>query len=271
MASLIHQTAVISSEANLPLDTRIGPFAIIDGQVNLGPACVIGPHCQLIGPLTIGANNRFHAGCIIGDAPQHLGYKGEATGLTIGDNNTFREHVTIHRGMPKTEANPAAGETRIGNRNFFMVGSHVAHDCRIGNSCIFANCAILGGHAIVQDGAFLSGNTCVHQFCRVGRLAMISGTTSISQDLPPFFIVQEINIPRGVNVVGMRRAGIPNPEIQAVRRAYRFLNKQNLTVKEALEKIEADGGELPVIQELLGFIRESKRGIVTSGTIVEDE
>jgi UDP-N-acetylglucosamine acyltransferase len=257
----IHPTAIVSPAAILGSSTVVGPFAIIEAGATLGSGCTVGPHVQIFGGVTIGARNRFHAGCIIGDAPQHTAYQGEPTRVLIGDGNTFREHVTVHRGMP----GPGRGETAIGNGNFFMVGSHVAHDCRVGNNCILANCAVLGGHAEVNDGAFLSGNTCVHQFCRVGRLAMISGTTSISQDLPPFWIVQEINIPRGVNVVGMRRAGIPNPEIQAVRRAYRALNKQQLTIKEALDRIEREDGTLPAIREFLAFIRSSKRGIVISG------
>jgi UDP-N-acetylglucosamine acyltransferase len=256
----LHPTALVDPAALLADDVQVGPFAIIGPDVVLGAGCVVGPQVHLLGHLTAGKGNRFHTGCVLGDTPQHLAYAGEPTKVIIGDDNTFRELVTVHRGMPS----PAAGQTVIGNNNLFMVGSHVAHDCRVGNHCIFANSAVLGGHASVQDGAFLSGNTCVHQNCRVGRLAMISGTTSISQDLPPFWIVQEINIPRGVNVVGMRRAGIPAVEINAIRRAYRIINKQGLTVSAACSLIEQQEGEHAAIQELLAFIRSSKRGIVTS-------
>jgi UDP-N-acetylglucosamine acyltransferase len=262
---LHHPTAVISPGAILGDNVRVGPFAIIEDGVTLGPGCVVGPHVHLFSGVTAGANNHFHTGCVIGDTPQHLAYAGEPTRVEIGDGNVFREHVTIHRAMPAT------GTTIIGSRCLFMVGSHVAHDCRVGDGAIFANCAVIGGHATVQGGAFLSGNSCVHQFCRVGRLAMLSGTSSVSQDLPPFWIVQEVNIARGVNVIGMRRAGIPTVEIQGVRRAYKTINRSGLTVADALAKIEAEDGHLLAVAELVAFIRESKRGIVTAGREAGDE
>lgn len=262
---LHHPTAVIGSGVTLADDVRVGPFAVLEDGVKLGPGCVVGPHVHLFGCVTAGANNHFHTGCVIGDTPQHLAYAKELTWVEIGDGNTFREHVTIHRAMPAT------GATVIGNRNLFMVGSHVAHDCRVGDGAIFANCAVIGGHATVQGGAFLSGNSCVHQFCRVGRLAMLSGTSSVSQDLPPFWIVQEVNIARGVNVVGMRRAGVPNAEIQGVRRAYKTINRSGLTIAAALDRIVAEDGHLPAVAELVAFIRESKRGIVTAGREAGDE
>lgn len=262
---LHHPTAVIDPDAVLSDNVRVGPFAVIEAGVTLGPGCVVGPHVHLFGGVTAGANNRFHTGCVIGDTPQHTAYAGEPTRVEIGDGNTFREHVTIHRAMPAT------GATVIGSRNLFMAGSHVAHDCRVGDGAIFANCAVIGGHATVQGGAFLSGNSCVHQFCRVGRLAMLSGTSSVSQDLPPFWIVQEVNIPRGVNVIGMKRAGIPTAEIQGVRRAYKAINRCGLTVAAALAKIEAEDGHLPAVAELVAFIRQSKRGIVTAGREAAEE
>lgn len=258
MAARVHPNAVVSVDAALADGVTVGPFTVIDGPVSLGPGCAVGPHCHLTGRVTAGANNRFHAGCVIGDSPQHLGYQGEPTEVRIGDGNTFREHVTVHRGMPAN-----GGLTTIGSGNLFMVGSHVAHDCTVGDKAIFANCAVIGGHATVMDGAFLSGNSCVHQFCRVGRLAMISGTSSISQDLPPFWVVQEVNITHGVNVVGMRRAGIPNSEIQGVRRAYKAITRSGLTIRAALEQVEAADGGLPAVRELIDFIRSSKRGICT--------
>jgi UDP-N-acetylglucosamine acyltransferase len=239
-APRIHPSAVVHTEAALGEGVRVGPFAVIDAGV------------------TLGANNHFHAGCVIGDTPQHLGYEGEPTRVEIGDGNTFREHVTVHRGMPAN-----GGVTRIGNGNLFMVNSHVAHDCVVGDRAIFANGAVIGGYATVMDGAFLSGNTCVHQHCRVGRLAMLSGTSSVSQDLPPFWIVQEINIVHGVNVVGMRRAGIPNEQIMGVRRAFKAINRSGLTIRAALEQIETADGHLAAVRELVEFVRASKRGICT--------
>ncbi len=261
----IHPTAVVSAEAKLHESVAVGPFAIVEGSVTLGEGCAVGPGVHLLGKVTAGTNNRFHSGCVIGDTPQHLGYAGEATEVRIGDGNTFREFVTVHRGMAAN-----GGITSIGDANLFMVNSHIAHDCKVGNQAIFANGAVIGGHAEVRDGAFLSGNTCVHQFCRVGRLAMLSGTSSVSQDLPPFWIVQEINIVHGVNVVGMRRAGIPNPEIQAVRRAFKLINRSGLTIRVALDQIEAEEGAHPAVKELIEFIRTSKRGICT-GRATADE
>ena len=255
--SLIHPTALIGPDVVLAADVRVGTFAILDGAITLGTGCVVGPNVHLLGTVVAGVNNVFHSGCVIGDTPQHLGYAGEPTTVEIGAGNVFREFVTVHRGMPAT------GKTTIGDKNLFMVGSHVAHDCRVANQCIFANSAVIGGHVEVSDGAFLSGNTAVHQFCRVGRLAMLSGTSAVSQDLPPFWIVQEVNIVHGVNVIGMRRAGIPNPEILAIRRAFKLLNRSGLTIRAAVEQIETADGKLPAVRELIEFIRSSKRGIVT--------
>ena len=206
--------------------------------------------------MTAGANNRFHAHCVIGDTPQHLGYAGEPTRVEIGDGNTFREFSTVHRGM---EAN--GGLTIIGDGNLFMACTHVAHDCRVGNRTIFANSAVIGGHSVIDDGAFLSGNTCVHQFCRIGRVAMVGGTSSVTQDLPPFWIIQGTNVVHGVNVIGMRRAGIPNEEIMGVRRLYKAINRSGLTVRAALEQAEATDGHLATVREVIEFIRASKRGI----------
>jgi UDP-N-acetylglucosamine acyltransferase len=258
----IHPTAVVSAEAKLADDVTVGPYAVLDGPVTLGPGCRVGPHAHLIGPLTMGRDNAIHTGCVIGDAPQHTGYKGEATRAEVGDANTFREHTVIHRGMPVEAGKPGSGATVIGSHNYFMSNSHVAHDCRVGNHCIFATGAVLGGHAEVHDQAFVSGNAAVHQFCRVGRLAMLGGTSAISQDLPPFWIVQGvINQVMGVNLVGMRRAGIPREEVQAVRTAYKLINRSGLTIPQALEQVEAASGHLPAIRQLVDFIRSSKRGV----------
>ena len=193
-------------------------------------------------------------------APQHLSYNGEPTNVEIGDGNVFREYTTVHRAMPRG-IGPGTGVTRIGHRNLFMACSHVAHDCRVGNECIFANSAVLGGHVEIGDRALISGNSAVHQFCRVGRLALLSGASATSKDIPPFWIMQDINQVCGVNTVGMRRAGIATAEIQAVRKAFTTIYQERLTVTDALVKIEAELGHFDVIRELLEFIRSSKRGI----------
>ncbi len=258
-APRIHPTAIVSAEARLADDVTVGPYSVLDGPVAVGPGCKIGPYVQLIGPLTLGQGNRVHAGCVLGDEPQHLGYKGEVTRVEIGDFNTFREHTTVHRGMPVEPGKPGTGVTVIGSHNLLMSNTHIAHDCRVGSHCIFASGAVVGGHAEIHDRAILSGNTAVHQFCRVGRLALLGGTSAISQDLPPYWVVQgEVNLVIGVNVIGMRRAGMPPEEIQAVRRAFRLINRSGLTIPDALERVEREDGRLPAVRELIDFIRASK-------------
>lgn len=260
-ASPIHPSAIVAADAKLADDVRVGAFAVVEGLVTAGPGCIILPHAHLIGPLVLGANNHVGSGAVLGGAPQHVGYKGEATLVEIGDGNTFREHVTVHRGMPVAAGTPGTGLTRIGSGNLFMAGSHVAHDCRVGNHGIYANGALLGGHAETGDRVLLSGNSAVHQFCRVGRLALLSGTSATTKDIPPFWLQQEVNEVYGVNVFGMKRAGMAAAEIQAVRMAFRIIYRERLTVAAAVLRIEAELGQVSAIRELLEFIRSSKRGI----------
>ncbi len=199
----IHPTALVAPEADLGEGVEVGPYVVVEGEVRLGEGCVLRPGVHLIGPLTMGCHNTVFSGAVLGEQPQHLKYNGEKTRLVIGDHNTIREHVTIHRGTAQS------GETRIGSHNFLMANSHIAHDCQVGNHCILANGALVGGHCTLEDGVYLSGNCAVHQFMRIGRLALLSGTSSTTKDIPPFIIQQRINCVVGVNVVGMRRAGIP--------------------------------------------------------------
>jgi UDP-N-acetylglucosamine acyltransferase len=256
----IHPTAVISPEAELGEGVRVGAFVVIEGPVRIGAGTIIRPHAHLIGPLSLGQENDVGTGSVLGGAPQHLAYQGETTDLVIGDRNIFREYVTVHRGMP-VGTGPGTGLTSIGNRNLFMVGCHVAHDCRVGNDCIFANSAVIGGHVEVGDRALLSGNSCVHQFCRVGRLGLLSGSSATSKDIPPFWVMQDVNRVWGVNTVGMRRAGMSSPEIQAVRRAFAMIYKEFLPIPVALQRMEAELGQFAAIREVVAFIRASKRGI----------
>jgi UDP-N-acetylglucosamine acyltransferase len=253
---LIHPTAVISPEASLAPDVQVGPYAVIEGPVQLGTGCRVRAHAHLLGPLTAGEMNDFGSHCVIGERPQHLGYQDESTSVLIGNRNTFREHVTIHRGMPN-----ARKTTLIGNDNFFMVASHVAHDCIVGNNTIFVNSALVGGHCEIGDRVLLSGNCGIHQFVRIGRLALVRGLATVSQDIPPFWVVQSLNFAITVNVVGMRRSGMPSEDIQAVRLAFRMIYRKGMMLQQALTAIEAEFGARPAIQELLKFIRESKRGI----------
>jgi UDP-N-acetylglucosamine acyltransferase len=251
----IHPTAVIAPEAELAEDVEVGAFAVIEGRVRIGPGCTIRPQALLCGPLTMGRDNIVYSGAVLGERPQHQKYNGEPTGLEIGDGNIFREHVTIHRGTTQSWT------TRIGSDNFFMVNSHVAHDCKIGNRCILANGALVAGHCVLEDNVYFSGNCAIHQFVRVGRCALLSGCSASTKDIPPFIIQQEIDTVVGINVIGMRRAGISKVQIDAVRRAFRILYREQLLIPLALERMERELGSFECVQEMMAFIRNSARGI----------
>jgi UDP-N-acetylglucosamine acyltransferase len=253
----VHPTAVVSAEAELAEGVEIGPFVVIEGPVRLGPGCVLRPYVHLCGPITMGAANVVYTGAVLGERPQHLKYNDEPTRLEIGDRNVFREQVTVHRGTSHSWA------TRIGSDNYFMAHSHVAHDCQIGNRCILANGALLAGHCVIEDSVFLSGNCAIHQFCRVGRLALLSGCSITSKDIPPFALMQGLTRITGVNVVGMRRAGMPGEQIDAIRHAFRLLFHGGDVLPRALRQVEQQLGTVPAVAELIAFIRGSKRGIPT--------
>jgi UDP-N-acetylglucosamine acyltransferase len=251
---MIHPTAIIHPQSKLDATVQVGPYAVIDAGIELGADCVVGPHVYLTGLTTIGAGNRFHAGCVIGDAPQDLKYKGEPTRLRIGDNNVFREHVTVHR------SNKTAEDTIIGSHNFFMANSHVAHNCVVGDHAILANGALLAGHAEVGDCAFISGNCLVHQFTRVGTLAMMQGGSSISQDLPPFTMLSQRNLMCGLNVVGLRRAGFTAEQRLELKRLYHLLFRSGKNLREALAEARENFNSAPA-KILSDFIAEAKRGV----------
>jgi UDP-N-acetylglucosamine acyltransferase len=251
----IHPTAVVSEEAVLAENVEVGPHVVIEGRVVIGPDCVLRPRALLCGPLTMGRGNLVFPGAILGERPQHLKYNNEATSVEIGDYNIFRENVTIHRGTTHSWV------TRIGSHNFFMVNAHVAHDCQIGNRCILANGALLGGHCVLADNVYLSGNSAVHQFVRIGRLALLSGVSATTKDIPPFVIQQNIDTVVGVNVVGMRRAGLSHAQIDAVREAFKVLFRANMVLPAALAQLEQEMGHIDVVAEMIGFLRHSHRGI----------
>lgn len=254
-SSRIHPTAVISSQAELADDVEVGPYVVIEGRVRIGSGCVLRPYVHLCGPLTMGRNNVVYSGAVLGERPQHLRYNDEPTGVEIGDHNTFREYVTVHRGTTHSWA------TRIGSHNYFMANSHVAHDCQIGDHCFLTNGSLLGGHCTLENNVYLSGNSAVHQFVHLGRLSLLSGCSITTKDIPPFMIQQGINSVVGVNVVGMRRAGISSAQIDAVRQAFRIIYREAKTLPVALAKIEQEMGTIDVVAELLAFIRRSERGI----------
>jgi UDP-N-acetylglucosamine acyltransferase len=251
----VHPTAVIDPEADLGEDVQIGPYVVIDGPVRIGTGCIIKAGAHLFGPLSMGEHNEVFSHVVLGEQPQHLKYGGEPTRLEIGDHNIIREHVTIHRGTTHSWV------TRVGSHNFLMANSHIAHDCKIGDHCIIANGALLAGHCVIEDGVCLSGNVAVHQFVRIGRLALMSGLSGTGMDVPPFMIHQRINTICGVNVIGMRRAGINNGSIDAVRKAFHVLYRSGMLLSYSLPRIERELGHIEEIAELLSFIRASKRGI----------
>lgn len=254
----IHPTASVHPAARLGPGCVVGPGAVIDEHVTLGPECEVGPHVYLTGHTTIGARNRFHAGAVIGDAPQDFKYAGQPTRLRIGDGNVFREHVTVHR------SNRLDEDTVLGDGNFLMAGSHVGHNCHVGSHNVLANGAMLGGHVILADRAFVSGSCLVHQFCRVGRLALMQGGAAISKDLPPFCLARGYNVLAGLNTVGLRRAGVSAADRLVLKQVYHRLFRTQLRWKEALASVEHAFAGHPLVQELLEFIHQSRRGVPRS-------
>jgi UDP-N-acetylglucosamine acyltransferase len=251
---MIHPTAIIHPQAKLDATVRVGPYAVIDAAVELGAHCVVGPHVYLTGVTKISSHNKFHAGCVIGDAPQDLKYQDEPTRVRIGDHNVFREHVTVHR------ATTAEGETVIGSHNFLMVNSHVGHNCHLGDHVIIANGALLGGHVTVQDRAFISGNCLVHQFTRVGTLAIMQGGSAISKDLPPFTIARGDNGICGLNAIGLRRAGFNSEQRLELRKLYHALFRRQNNLRTTLAETQKKFSS-PAAKILLDFVAGAKRGL----------
>ncbi|MCI0638025.1 MAG: acyl-ACP--UDP-N-acetylglucosamine O-acyltransferase [Gemmataceae bacterium] len=251
----IHPTAIVSSEAELADSVEVGAYAVVEGKVQIGRDCVIRTGAYLFGPLVLGPGNVVHTGAVLGDKPQHLKYKNEATTVEIGAANIFREGVTVHRGTTHS------WKTVIGDHNFFMANSHAGHDCIVGSHCVFANGALLGGHCVIGDSVIISGNAGVHQFCRVGRLAFLGGCSATTKDMPPFVMQQLVDNVVGLNLVGMRRSGMPAAEINAVRQAFRILFREGLTLPNALVKMEQEFGQVGGVREMIEFLRGTQRGI----------
>jgi UDP-N-acetylglucosamine acyltransferase len=259
------------------MDTRISPLSHVDPAARIGNGVVIGPFC-LIGPdveigdqtvlmshvvvtgrTRIGSGNRFWANCVIGGDPQDVSWQDSQTEIHIGDNNIFREGVTVNRGAEKED-----GVTRIGNHNMFMANSHVAHNCRIFNHVILVNGVLLGGHVHVHDNAIVSGNSVVHHFSTLGRLSFVSGGCRVPHDIPPFMLAAGSDDPtvRTINVVGMRRAGISNSTIEVIKEAFRLLYRRNRPVEEVREHfLDTLEGTLPIeLSQLLTFLDNQKAG-----------
>ncbi len=249
----IHPTAVVDPGSQIGEGTEIGPFAVVERGVALGRECRVAAHAVLKTGARLGDGNQIHEHVVIAGTPQDLKYAGGESGVRIGDRNVFREGVTVNR------STQPGGETVIGSDCFFMTSSHVAHECQLGNRVILANCVALAGHVSIDDGAFLSGGVVVHQFSKVGRLAMVGGNGKVTQDVLPFSLVDGVPArTRGLNLVGLRRAGFAHGEIRALKLAFRILSQPGTLMREKL--IELEKLESPAIAHLLRFMEGSERG-----------
>lgn len=255
---MIHPSAIVDARARLDERVHIGAFSIVGPDVEIGADTWVGPHVVIHGPTRIGGDNRIYQFCSLGDAPQHVGYRGEPTRLEIGSRNTLREYCTMNRGTVD-----GGGITSVGDDNFFMAYCHVAHDCRVGGRTVFANATSLAGHVHVGDYAFLGGFTLIHQFCRVGAHCMTGVNTTLFKDVPPFVTVAgQGGTPHGVNVRGLRRRGFAEATITLIKRAYKTLYHSGLRLEEALTQIERLAPGSAELEQFVGFIRATRRGIV---------
>jgi UDP-N-acetylglucosamine acyltransferase len=248
-------TARVHPQARIGPGASIGEFAIVEEDVDIGAFCRLEPYVFVKRWTTLGERNEISAGTVLGTDPLDKNFTGQRSYLRIGDGNIIREHYTISRG---TEAESA---TTIGNGNYVMTSGHIAHNCVIGNDCVIASCALVAGHVHVEDQAFISGGVVIHQYSKIGRLAMIGGNSRVNLDVPPFFLYTDYNArPNGLNVVGLKRAGFTTEEMAALKRAYRLLYRSGLKLKDALARIAAEL-DTEHTRHLVKFIESSERGI----------
>ena len=254
----IHPTAIVDASAELDGDVEVGPYAIIGPHVRIGAGSSVGPHAIVARRTTLGKRNRIFQFASIGEVPQDRKYAGEPTTTVIGDDNLFREYVSIHAGTGKGRA-----QTTIGDNNLFLAYSHVAHDCIVGNNTTWSNNAQIAGHVTIGDWVVMGAFAGVHQFCRVGAHAMLGAFSVVLQDVPPYTIVQGYPAqPKGTNSEGLRRRGFTPEDILAVRRAYKTLYRQGLALEEAKAQLAAAAESLPVIRPLVEFLGVTGRGIL---------
>ncbi|MBI4876409.1 MAG: acyl-ACP--UDP-N-acetylglucosamine O-acyltransferase [Acidobacteria bacterium] len=254
-SAVVAPSARVDPEARIGPQTVVGDYCVVERDAAIGAFCILEPYVFVKRWTTLGDRNRISAGTALGTDPFDKAFTGERSYLRIGDGNIIREHFTISRGtQPESE-------TVIGDDNYVMSSGHIAHNSRVGNSTVIASCALVAGHVEIEDQAFVSGSVAIHQFSKIGRLAMIGGLTKVNKDAPPFFLYAgEYIEPRGVNLVGLKRAGFPPEAVAELKRAFRLLYRSGLALKAALERIEAEiPGEHAA--HLVRFIRASKRGI----------
>jgi len=254
---MIHTSAIVHPSARIEEGVEIGPFAVIGEHVSIGGGTTVGPHAVIEGWTEIGRDNRIFQFASVGAPPQDLKFHGEKSQLRLGDRNTVREFVTLHRG---TES--GGGETVVGDDCLFMAYSHVAHDCIVGNRVILANGATLAGHVQVDDFAILGGLSAVHQFARIGAHAMISGGAMVAQDVPPYCIAQGDRARTvGINLVGLKRREFSDEALRSVKQAYKLIFRSGLRLEEALDRIAGEVSSCPELTTFVDFIRDSERGI----------
>ncbi len=259
MTPEIHPTALVDPAASVAAGVSIGAYSVIGAEVAVGEGTVIGSHCSIQGPTRIGRNNRFHGHAAIGGEPQDKKFKGERVELAIGDDNVFREFVTVSRGT-----GDGGGLTRIGNSNWFLAYSHVAHDCRVGDHCVFSNNATLAGHVEVGDYVILSGFAGIHQFCRIGAHAFIGMGALVNGDVPPFLMVAQEGYakPRGINAEGLKRRGFSSDAIRAIRRGYRALYVSGQPLAEARMELTKIAENSPEVTAMLAFLDRVDRPLL---------
>lgn len=259
MSTTLHPTAIVDPAAELGDGVEVGAYSVIEAGVSVGEGCHIGPLCRLTGPTSIGCRNRFESHCSVGAPPQDLKYAGEKTRLVIGDDNIFREFVTLHRGTAG-----GGGVTRIGSSCLFMAYTHVAHDCQVGSRLVFDNAATLAGHVEVADDATIGAFSAVHQFCRVGPHAFLGGFTVAIKDCLPFMKTVGGRPARcyGPNSIGLERKGFDEDRRMALKRAWRYLHNPKLNTTQALERIRDELAGQPDVDVLVAFIESSQRGVV---------
>ncbi|MCH7912226.1 MAG: acyl-ACP--UDP-N-acetylglucosamine O-acyltransferase [Deltaproteobacteria bacterium] len=255
----IHPSAIIDPLAEIHPEAEIGPYVVVDGPVRIGRKSRVMAHATILGWSEIGEENEIHPGVILGDAPQDTAYQGEETYLRIGNHNVLREYVQVHRGTAP------GSSTVIGNHNFLMVSAHVAHNCRLGDHIVMANGALLGGYVEVGDRAFISAHCLVHQFVRVGELSLMRGLSGTSRDVPPYSIIDWQHTVRGVNVVGLKRAGFDERRIRKIREAFRILFRKGRNLSLAIKEIESNSEISTDLTALLEFIKSSQRGVCFGG------
>jgi len=253
----IHPSTLVDPSAEIGAGTIIGPYCVIAPEVMLGENCWLQHHVTLCGPMRAGARNKFYAYCSIGQQTQDLKYQGEPTYLEIGDDNTFREFVTINR------STTGEGKTRVGSRGNFLAYSHIGHDCTVGDEVVFSNNGTLAGHVQVGNHAVMGGLTAVHQFCRIGRFAITGGCAKIVQDVPPFMIADgnpaEI---RGVNLVGLERKGFTPESVKWIKEAFRLIYRSEHNTRQAVDAVRKELPQNEEITQIIEFIEQSERGII---------